>query len=192
MKHGIKTVFFLFFVLLMLPVSAVYFIVSVFGNKDEVLASFSQVLALFPTKIGSFIRIGFYRLVLTRCHPNSRIGFMVLFSQQDTELEEGIYIGPQCNIGRCSIGKDSLLGSAVHIMSGKKQHNFELKDIPIRDQGGHFEKVRIGENCWVGNGALIMANVGNNCVVAAGSVVVSDVPENTIVAGNPAKVIKQR
>lgn len=192
MKHRLKSVFFLFFVLIMLPVSMIYFLFSCIGNKDESLASFSQALALIPGKLGSFMRIGFYRVALKQCQPNSRIAFMVLFSQQDTELEEGIYIGPQCNIGRCSIGKDTLLGSGVHIMSGKKQHNFESKDIPIREQGGHFEKVRIGENCWVGNGALIMANVGNNSIVAAGSVVVSDVPENTIVAGNPAKVIKQR
>lgn len=192
MKPLIKKSIFTLFAILIGPITLLYFLMSWFSNKDELLASYSQFLALFPGKIGGFLRAGFYRFVLTQCHPNSRISYLVLFSQQDTELSEGIYIGPQSNIGRCSIGKDTLLGSGVHIMSGKKQHNFSDKTTPIRDQGGTFEKVSIGENCWLGNGALIMANVGNNSIVAAGAVVVEDVPDNVIVAGNPAKIIKQR
>lgn len=192
MKHIIKTLFFMFFALLAAPLTLAYLCLRLILNKDELMASFSQLLALIPGKVGSFVRTGFYRFTLTHCHPNSRISFLVLFSQQDTELHEGIYIGPQCNIGRCIIKEDTLLGSGVHIMSGKKQHNFSDSDVPIRDQGGVFEKVTIGKNCWVGNGALIMANVGDNSVVAAGAVVIDDVPDNVIVAGNPATIIKHK
>jgi acetyltransferase-like isoleucine patch superfamily enzyme len=112
-------------------------------------------------------------------------------SQQDIEIDNGVYIGPQCNIGMCKIGQNTLLGSGVHIMSGKHQHSFSDMSKPIKDQGGKFTKVIIGENSWIGNGSMIMANVGNNCVVAAGSVVINDVEDFSIVAGNPAKVIKK-
>jgi len=78
----------------------------------------------------------------------------------------------------------------VHIMSGKGQHNFSDPEKPIKDQGGVFTKVIIGENCWLGNGALIMANVGKGSIVAAGSVVVDDVPAGVVVGGNPAKVLR--
>ena len=71
-------------------------------------------------------------------------------------------------------------------------YNFDDVNVPIRDQGGSYTKVNIGQNSWVGNGALIMADVGENCVVAAGSVVINAVPDNAIVGGNPAKVIKLR
>ena len=77
-------------------------------------------------------------------------------------------------------------------MSGKNQHNIDDPSVPIKEQGGTFTKVTIGENCWVGNGALIMADIGDNAVVAAGAVVIHAIPENAIVAGNPAKVIRQR
>jgi acetyltransferase-like isoleucine patch superfamily enzyme len=120
------------------------------------------------------------------------ISFLVLLSQQDTEIASGVYIGPQSNIGKCRIGKNTLLGSGVHIMSGKNQHNIGDLDSPIKDQGGTFEKISIGQDCWVGNGALIMANIGDKCVVGAGSVVVNDVPAYSIVGGNPAKIIKKR
>jgi acetyltransferase-like isoleucine patch superfamily enzyme len=77
-------------------------------------------------------------------------------------------------------------------MSGKGQHNFDDLDTPIKDQGGVFQKIVIGKNCWLGNGSMIMANIGDGCIVGAGSVVINDVPANSIVAGNPAKVIKSR
>jgi len=95
---------------------------------------------------------------------------MTLFSQHDYEIESGVYIGPQCKIG-----KDVLLGSNVHIMTGKGQHNFTYLKVPIRDQDGTFEKIEIGEDTWIGNGALVMANVGRSCVVAAGSIVIEEV-----------------
>jgi acetyltransferase-like isoleucine patch superfamily enzyme len=52
--------------------------------------------------------------------------------------------------------------------------------------------VRIGNNVWIGERAIILKGVqiGNNSVIAAGSVVTKDVPENMVVGGNPAKKIK--
>ncbi len=51
--------------------------------------------------------------------------------------------------------------------------------------------VVIGDNAWIGTGALILrASVGENSIVAAGAVVTKPVPPNTLVAGNPARVIR--
>ncbi|WP_276866657.1 DapH/DapD/GlmU-related protein [Bacteroides heparinolyticus] len=52
--------------------------------------------------------------------------------------------------------------------------------------------VRIGDNCFIGNGAILLPGItiGNEVIVGAGSVVTKDVPSNTIVAGNPARVIR--
>lgn len=177
--------------IIMLPFTLLFFVFSLLAGKDEAICTLSQLLSLLPGKVGSYLRAGFYRFALKKCHPSAVIGFGTIFSQADTEIAEGVYIGPQCNIGLCSIGKDTLLGSGVHIMSGKGQHNFDDPDVPIRDQGGAFEKVTIGENCWLGNGALIMANIQNRCVIAAGSVVANQVHENSLFAGNPAKKIKE-
>lgn len=192
MKNIIKPLFFVVCAIIMMPVTVFFFLLSALADKDSVFSSFSQLLSLLPGKLGCYLRAGFYRFTMTYCSPNALVGFATLFSQKDTEIEEGVYIGPQCNIGKCAIGRNTLLGSGVHIMSGKGQHNFSDPNKPIKDQGGVFTKVIVGENCWLGNGALIMANVGKGSVVAAGSVVVDDVPEGVIVGGNPAKIIKNR
>ena len=188
-----KRLFFLIISVLQLPIILLYKLVSVVagkGNRDSVFQSFMQFLSLAPGKIGSYQRNAFAHWVVKDWHWDSYIGFGALFSHTETSIGEGVYIGPQCNIGMCFIGRDTLLGSGVHILSGKKQHDFARTDVPIRDQGGVFEKISIGENCWVGNGAIVMASVGKGAVVAAGAVVVNDVPPGVIAGGNPAKVIK--
>jgi virginiamycin A acetyltransferase len=192
MKNVIKQILFMVCALLMAPITLLYFVFSWMLKKDAVLTSHSQLLSLIPGKLGVYLRAGFYRFVFTHCSPDAVISFMVLFSQADTEIAEGVYLGAQCNIGRSSIGKNTLLGSGVHIMSGKGQHNFNDLELPIKDQGGILEKITIGENCWIGNGSMIMANIGVGCIVGAGSVVIHDMPAHSIVAGNPAKVIKSR
>lgn len=52
-------------------------------------------------------------------------------------------------------------------------------------------KIVIGNNVFVGCGAIILPNVtiGDNVIIGAGSVVTKNIPSNRVVAGNPAKVI---
>ncbi len=53
--------------------------------------------------------------------------------------------------------------------------------------------VRIGRNCWIGAGALIMPGItiGDNVVVGAGSVVTKDLPSNVVAVGNPCRVLRE-
>lgn len=55
------------------------------------------------------------------------------------------------------------------------------------------EKVTIGNNVWIGGGAIICPNVtiGDNTVIGAGSVVTKSIPAGVIAAGNPCRVIKE-
>ncbi len=177
--------------LCILPVFLVYRVVAV-ADKNGAFAASSQFLSLLPGKLGSYCRNSFYHLTMTHCDQGVVIGFGTVFSQSDTEISHGTYIGPQCNIGSCKIRQDTLIGSGVHILSGKLQHSFESTDIPIRDQGGSLTKVEIGEDSWIGNGSIIMADIGNKSIVAAGSVVTQAVADNQIVAGNPATVKRTR
>lgn len=52
--------------------------------------------------------------------------------------------------------------------------------------------VRIGRNCWIGAGAIILPGVtiGDDTVVGAGSVVPRDLPEGVVAVGNPCRVLR--
>lgn len=64
----------------------------------------------------------------------------------------------------------------------------------LRAQGYQYNApVRIGKNCWIGAGAVILPGVtiGDNVVVGAGSVVTRDLPDNVIAVGNPCRVLRE-
>ncbi len=64
----------------------------------------------------------------------------------------------------------------------------------LREQGYQYNaSVRIGKNCWIGAGAILLPGVtiGDNVVVGAGSVVTKDLPSNVVAVGNPCKVLRQ-
>ncbi|HYF64665.1 MAG TPA: sugar O-acetyltransferase [Herpetosiphonaceae bacterium] len=53
--------------------------------------------------------------------------------------------------------------------------------------------ISIGDNVWVGGGAIICPGVtiGANTTIGAGSVVTKDIPANVAAAGNPCRVIRE-
>ncbi len=63
----------------------------------------------------------------------------------------------------------------------------------LRRDGSQFSApVRIGDDVWIGAGAVLLpgVTVGRGSVVGAGSVVTADVPPMTVVAGTPARVLR--
>jgi maltose O-acetyltransferase len=86
------------------------------------------------------------------------------------------------------IGGYSMFGPGVQILTPMHPFNAALR----REQ--EFGKpVEIGDDVWVGGGAIILPGVriGSRAVIGAGSVVTRDVPEQTFAAGNPCRVIRE-
>lgn len=52
-------------------------------------------------------------------------------------------------------------------------------------------KVKIGNNCFIGYGAIILPGVtiGNDVIIGAGSIINKDVPDDSVVVGNPGRII---
>ncbi len=64
----------------------------------------------------------------------------------------------------------------------------------LREQAYQYNMpVRIGRNCWIGAGAIVMpgVSVGDNTVIGAGSVVTKDIPANVVAVGNPCRVMRE-
>lgn len=100
----------------------------------------------------------------------------------------------------CRIGKDVKFGVAQHptnlistnLMFYRKNQikNDWVRTIVYEE----YKKIKVGNDVWVGEGAMIMGGVtiGDGAIVASRAVVTKDVPPYAIVAGIPARVVKYR
>ena len=117
------------------------------------------------------------------------------------------FVGKGVKIGdRTSFGNDCFFGAAGGIQIGKdviagqyirfhsENHNYHDIHILIKDQGTTHQGIHVGDNCWIGAGAVFLdgSGCGNGCVIAANAVVTKYFPDNCVIAGTPAKIIKYR
>jgi maltose O-acetyltransferase len=90
---------------------------------------------------------------------------------------------------RVEIGDRVQMGPSVHVYAAT--HPLEPH---LRAAGLEMAKpVRVGNNVWIGGGAILCpgVTVGDNSVIGAGSVVVRDVPANVLAVGNPCRVVRR-
>ena len=87
------------------------------------------------------------------------------------------------------IGSRTLFGPAVQIYAAT--HPLSASERRTGLEAGRA--VEVGEDVWVGGGAIICPGirVGARSVIGAGSVVTRDIPEGVFAAGNPCRVIRE-
>ncbi len=160
-------------------------------GPDRALVGSTQALSLVPGLTGQYLRRAFLaRALRGGCAESAVIEFGVLLSQTDSQIDEGVYVGPRCHLGRVHLERNALLASGVHVPSGQHAHGTDLS-APIHDQPGALRRVRIGAGSWIGSGAVVMADVGRNTIVGAGAVVTRPLPDHVVAAGVPARVVRR-
>lgn len=109
-----------------------------------------------------------------------------------------------CNaeIGRfCSIAPNVKIGGGKHPTKFPSTHPAFYstraqsgKTFTTEDHYREHEKVIIGNDVWIGSGAIILdgVTIGDGVIVAAGAVVSKNIPPYHIVGGIPARHIKKR
>jgi acetyltransferase-like isoleucine patch superfamily enzyme len=113
-------------------------------------------------------------------------------------LETGaeVSFGPGCHIyeprAGITIGDHCLIGGGV-LMCGVN-HGFAEQGVPMRKQQANAAPIVIGDDVWIGMGAIILpgVTVGKGAIVAAGAVVTADVAPGQVVGGVPARLVKAR
>ena len=87
-------------------------------------------------------------------------------------------------IGDCTmLGPNVVIATAGHPI-----------DPELRAKGLQYNlPVRIGRNCWLGAGVIVMPGVtiGDNTVIGAGSIVTKDIPSGVVAVGNPCRVLRK-
>ncbi|MGM9618327.1 MAG: sugar O-acetyltransferase [Oscillospiraceae bacterium] len=119
-----------------------------------------------------------------------------------------IYFGNHCEVNmNCTflddniirIGDNALIAPNVQIYTAFHPTNARNRFGEAREDGSfafcktQTAPVIIGDNVWIGGGAIILPGVtiGHNVVIGAGSVVTKDIPDNTVAWGNPCRVMRE-
>ncbi len=92
------------------------------------------------------------------------------------------------DVATIHIGDDIQIGPNVQLLTP----THPVEPGPRRDKWEAAKPIVIGDNVWLGGGAIVLPGVtiGANTVVGAGAVVTRDLPANVVAVGNPARVIR--
>lgn len=142
-------------------------------------------------------------------HPNIEVGDYTYANDFDPPTNWAARLAPYTYAGapeRLRIGKFCQIAHGVRFITASANHpmqGFTTYPFPVFDASKleHYKQgfsglpdTVIGNDCWIGHGALILpaARLGHGVVVGAGAVVGGVVPDYAIVAGNPARILRMR
>jgi maltose O-acetyltransferase len=142
------------------------------ADAEERLELLLELLGLFGR--GSVLKPSF------RCD----YGYNILIGRNVFVNYDCVFL--DCN--RITIGDDVKIGPAVQIYTAQHPTDPETRRSGLESA----LPITIGDNAWIGGGAILCPGVtiGANTVVGAGSVVMRDLPPSVIAAGNPCRVIR--
>jgi maltose O-acetyltransferase len=135
--------------------------------------------------LGDEVALDNYVILLTtgsrQAAPRIRIGsqtyinrFTMLDASESITIGERCMIGPNCYMTDHDHGTSATAGIASQ---------------PLRSA-----PTRIGNDVWIGAGAIVLkgVSVGDGAVIGAGAVVTHDIPAGAVAVGVPASVVGKR
>lgn len=106
-------------------------------------------------------------------------------------LGENVFFNFNCvvlDVASVTVGDNVLFGPGVQLYTATHPLDAETRRSGL--EAGR--PIAIGDDCWIGGGAIINpgVSIGSRSVIGAGSVVTSDIPTDVFAAGNPCHVIR--
>jgi virginiamycin A acetyltransferase len=187
MRRAFKAVVFAIAWLLVLPLILITWLESLVSRSELCFLFCAQLLSPAPGWPGAQLRGAFYCATLASCSWETHIGFGSMFTHRGAKLARHVSMGSYCVLGHADLGAGVMMGSRVSIPSGKRQH-FGTDGQIVAEP--HYDTVTVGAGCWIGEGAILLADVGADSIVSAGAVVTKSMPGAHLIAGNPAQAVR--
>ena len=114
-----------------------------------------------------------------------------IFVGSGTSFNANVHINASVG-GTIQIGDSCLIGPNVVMRTAG--HRFDNPRIPIRQQGHIALDINIGNDVWIGAGAIVLGGVSIviGAVIGAGAVVTKDIASMDVAVGIPARMIRSR
>ncbi|MGC9402132.1 sugar O-acetyltransferase [Vibrio genomosp. F10] len=92
------------------------------------------------------------------------------------------------DLAEVTIGQYVQIGPNVVISTASHPLSLSERVLPVATAN----PITIGDNVWIGAGAVILdgVSIGDRCVIGAGSVVTKSIPADSVAVGSPCRVMK--
>ncbi len=171
--------------------------------SNSKMLAFLRMLKSYPERLAN--KISFSSIVIdSHVDKTAALDSFVRFYR--SSLGRYSYIGRDSFVEHADIGSFTSIGGSVVIGGGSHPLDW-VSTSPVFHAGKNilnrnfasfnydpFATTIIGNDVWIGYGAIIMAglSIGDGAVIGAGSVLTKNVGPYEIWAGNPARMIRKR
>lgn len=136
----------------------------------------------------------YMKKVFAECGDNCYIElpFRANWGGHNVHFGSGIYANSNLTVvddAHIYVGDKVMFGPNVTIATANHPIHAGLREKCLQ----YNKDVHIGENVWIGAGAVIVpgVHIGRNSIIGAGSIVTKDIPENVVAVGNPCRVVRE-
>ena len=161
---------------------------TLFGRIKPVYTFFAQSFALGPGMPGSYLRAAYYKMTLSESSLDVTLSLGTYFVQPDSVLKEGCFnrrvLRDRSCFHRRSLADRIARADPERPPAACTQCRRHLERLA-------YDRITVGSDCWIGDGAVVMADLGEGVTVGAGSVVTKPVLSGTVVVGNPARPLQR-
>jgi len=166
-------------------------------KRSKLLLWFIELILVW-SKVYRRIMMLIYKCRFASCGKSVWFDPKDQFTYENISLGNCVFIAPgavfSCPKTNITIGNKVMFGPNVMIMGG--DHNYRVIGqymYDVKEDGVNLPVV-IGDDVWIGAGAIILKGVtiGRGSVIGAGSVITKSIPNYSIALGNPARVVRQR
>jgi virginiamycin A acetyltransferase len=156
---------------------------------ERAFSAGKELLAFLPGMPGQYLRLAYYWSTCRNVSPDACFTIGSMLAHRDVAIGEGTVIGAHSILGRAEVGRDVMVAARVSVVSGKYLHGRPSDRARGVLATAETERTRIGDFCWIGENAVIMASIGERCTVAAGAIVVRPAEAASTLMGNPARKV---
>jgi acetyltransferase-like isoleucine patch superfamily enzyme len=168
-------------------------------NKIKKTSMFKQYLFIRGIGLPLYLINLFFQKILridtspyNKCFTSRYIAMnKIIVHDNCAEVRKSIAVSGGCYFQAThgiEFGKNTIWSfNVTMVTSDHDLNNFKVENT---EKSG---PIKIGENCWIGSGVVILPRItlGNKTIVGANSVVTKSFPEgNVVIAGCPAKIIR--
>lgn len=163
----------------------------IYVGKNVKFEAYSEIhgLSKYGLHFNDNVTIGRYTMIRPSSYYGvGNIGYGLTMGKNSS-------IGPFSFVGcsgKITIGKNVIIGPNVSLFA--ENHNFDKLEIPIKFQGVNNKGIEIEDNCWIGDGVIILdgVKIGHGSIIGAGTIVLRNIPSNSIVVDKRDQKIRSR